>query len=258
VRKLFIRLDDVCPEMNWDRMAAVESVLDRYGVRPILAVIPNCRDPRITMGPARGDFWTWVRRKQSEGWHIGLHGFEHLYDNQNSGILPFHPQSEFAGLPYAAQKEKITRGLDILCKEGIAPTIWVAPGHSFDYETLRAVRDASDIRVVSDGVALLPYSEAGMLWLPQQRFGFSRFGYGVETICLHTNWMTATDIAEMEKFIAKNSSLFRNELSEVTAAYSERARSKLDDIYRVAFFAERQARRVIRKWIRGKNGESSD
>lgn len=254
MRKVFVRLDDVCPQMDWERMNAVESVLDRHGVRPILAVIPECRDARISMGPARRDFWPWVRRKQSGGWHIALHGFEHLYVNENAGILPFHSKSEFAGLPYVEQKEKIRRGIDVLRREGIDPTVWVAPGHSFDYETVRALIDASDIRVVNDGIAVFPYFEAGMVWLPQQRFAFSRVGYGVETVCLHTNWMSSTEVAKMDRFIAENRALFKSEISEVVAAYRKRKRSKLDDVYRTAFFAQRQARGAVRKWIRGRNG----
>lgn len=254
MRSLFVRLDDICPQMDWKKMAAVEAVLDRYGVHPILAVIPDCRDERISMGPARSDFWPWVRQKQSQGWHIALHGVEHLYVNENAGILPFHPKSEFAGLPYAEQKEKIARGVDILRNEGVTPKVWVAPSHSFDYDTVRALLEASDIRLVNDGIALLPYSEAGMLWLPQQRFGFSRVGYGVETVCLHTNWMSDADVAKMGSFIANNPDLFRNEIADVVAAYSNRKRSKLDDLYRSAFFAERQARGAFRRWIRRTNG----
>jgi predicted deacetylase len=254
LRKVFIRLDDICPQMDWAKMTAVESVLDRRRVHPILAVIPDCRDAKISMGPPRSDFWAWLRRKQSEGWCIALHGLEHLYVNRNAGILPFHAKSEFAGLPFAEQKEKITRGVDILQQEGIAPTLWVAPSHSFDYETVRALLDASDIRVVSDGIALLPYSEAGVVWLPQQRFGFSKVGYGVETVCLHTNWMSAADVAKMDVFIGDNPAFFDGTISDVVAAYSKRKRSKLDDLYRAAFFAERQARGVLRKWIRRPNG----
>jgi len=241
--------------MNWENLGAVEAVLDRYGVRPILAVIPSRRDPKLAMGPTRDDFWQWVRQKQSGGWHIGLHGFEHLYHSSDAGILPFHRQSEFAGLPYEVQRDKIAQAVDILGTQDIKPTIWVAPGHSFDYETLRALRDASDIRMISDGIAVLPYSEAGMLWLPQQRFVFSRVGYGVETICLHTNWMTPAEVERMERFIGRYSALFKHELTEVAAAYSNRKRSALDDIYRSAFFAERQARGLIRKWIHSKNGQ---
>lgn len=251
---MFIRLDDICPQMDWAKMSAVASVLDRHRVRPILAVIPDCRDERILMGPPRSDFWRWIRQKQSQGWHIALHGFKHLYVNEHAGILPFHAKSEFAGLPYAEQKEKIAQAVDILRREGVTATLWVAPSHSFDYDTVRALLDASDIRVVNDGIALLPYFEAGMVWLPQQRFGFSNVGYGVETVCLHTNWMSDADIARMDEFIGNNPALFRNEMSDVVTAYSKRKRSTLDDLYRAAFFAERQARGVFRKWIRRTNG----
>lgn len=40
-----LRLDDACPQMNAEKWAGVERILDKYKVRPIVGVIPENRDP---------------------------------------------------------------------------------------------------------------------------------------------------------------------------------------------------------------------
>lgn len=41
-----------------------------------------------------------LRRWQDKGWHIALHGYDHVYISENSGLEPFNNKSEFAGLSY--------------------------------------------------------------------------------------------------------------------------------------------------------------
>ena len=48
------------------------------------------------------------------------------------------------------------------------PKIWVAPAHSFDWVTLEALRQETDIRLVSDGIALNSYRKNGFDFIPQQ------------------------------------------------------------------------------------------
>ena len=40
-----LRLDDACPQMNTEKWARIERILDKYKVRPIVGVIPENRDP---------------------------------------------------------------------------------------------------------------------------------------------------------------------------------------------------------------------
>ena len=43
--KYIMRLDDACQKMNlenWDRM---ERLLTKYDIKPLVGVIPNCKDP---------------------------------------------------------------------------------------------------------------------------------------------------------------------------------------------------------------------
>ena len=47
MEKYIIRLDDACEKRDvkkWDQM---EQILDKYGVKPLVGVIPHCEDPMI-------------------------------------------------------------------------------------------------------------------------------------------------------------------------------------------------------------------
>src|SRR5712692_12017049 len=98
-----IRIDDICPTMNWAVWRAVEDVLVRYNISPLLAVVPDNQDPHLQITPARVDFWDCVRRWQALGWTIGLHGYRHSYVTRESGLLGINSFSEFAGLPEAGE-----------------------------------------------------------------------------------------------------------------------------------------------------------
>ena len=76
--RYLVRFDDICPTMNWAAWSRIETVLDRHGVAPILAVVPDNRDPKLMVDNSRADFWARVRGWQTKGWTIALHGFQHL------------------------------------------------------------------------------------------------------------------------------------------------------------------------------------
>ena len=42
-----LRLDDACPQMNAEKWARIERILDKYKVKPIVGVIPENRDPDL-------------------------------------------------------------------------------------------------------------------------------------------------------------------------------------------------------------------
>ena len=47
------------------------------------------------------NFWNKVRGWQNKGWHIALHGYDHIYISSNSGLVPFNNKSEFAGAVFS-------------------------------------------------------------------------------------------------------------------------------------------------------------
>src|SRR5579864_348716 len=137
--KLLLRFDDICPTMNWAVWQELEAILSDAGVKPLVAVIPDNRDPAFHLAAPRRDFWDNVRLWQARGWTIGVHGYQHLYVTRSSGLLGINAASEFAGLPFQEQERKIRLALGIFRSEGIEPKVWVAPGHSFDTTTIRAL-----------------------------------------------------------------------------------------------------------------------
>lgn len=179
--------------MNWAVWAEIEAILVNYGVIPILAVVPDNRCSLLKVGPPLPEFWQRVRDWQRKGWTIALHGYHHEYVTQNPGILKLDAKSEFAGIAPHRQKELIAQAANIFSREGVQPLAWVAPGHSFDLGTIRALRHVG-IQIISDGYAIFPFHSHGMLWIPQQLWRFYSLPAGVWTICFHHNSWTKENL----------------------------------------------------------------
>lgn len=224
-----LRFDDICPGMQWTRWNKVECILVDEGIRPIVAVVPDNRNAILNCDlPLGGDeFWGRVRRWQSFGWSIALHGYQHIHETSCSGIIGINPVSEFAGLPYEKQLRKLAAGLAIFERNGVTADAWVAPGHSFDNNTLLAL-EAVNIRTVSDGFTLLPYSDLReRFWVPQQLWRFRPMPFGVWTVCMHTNAWSESDVARFERDIVK----YRRRITDLDAIrerYRNRRRRHVD------------------------------
>lgn len=181
-----IRFDDITPGMAWTRFQPFEDLARELRLPYLLGVVPDCRDVKLMIEPSRPDFWPWVRRMKANGATIAQHGFTHLYETQAAGILGIGRKSEFAGLSYDVQYDRLARGKEILQSEGVWDGVFMAPSHSFDTATLRALK-ALGFRAVTDGFGFFPYEIDGIKAVPQlfaRPFGF---GVGVETVCIHAN-----------------------------------------------------------------------
>ena len=196
--KFLLRFDDICPTLNWSVWARVESILDRHGVKPLLAVVPENRDARLMVDPPNPDFWARVRDWQARGWTIAMHGYRHEYVTQDPGIIGLNARSEFAGLSYADQKEKIEKALAILLNEEVAPEAWIGPAHAFDQTTVRVLLEYG-LRIISDGFYFRPVQKFGATWIPQQLWKFRRLPAGLWTVCYHTNGFSEDSIIKLER-----------------------------------------------------------
>lgn len=222
-----VRFDDLCPTMNWDIWERVEDILIRNSVKPILSIVPDNRDPLLDVAPAQSVFWSRAREWHGRAWTIGLHGYQHLYLSRSTGLVGTRPLSEFAGLPRAEQHGKLSAALELFKAQGIVPEVWVAPGHTFDANTLDVLQTLR-LSVVSDGHSVWPHrDDSGVLWIPQQIWRFRSLPFGVWTVCLHPNHWTNADLQVFEANIHH----FRSQLSsvpEVIAAYGSRRRNFVD------------------------------
>jgi peptidoglycan/xylan/chitin deacetylase (PgdA/CDA1 family) len=186
---------------KWDK---VELVLDKYHVKPIVAVIPNNEDPMLQVDKHDDLFWEKVKKWEAKGWEIALHGYNHVYVSNRGGLVSINKRSEFAGLPYEVQEEKIKRGIEIFRQHGIDPKIWVAPAHTFDKDTLKALKQHTNISIISDGIALKPYKRFGFTWIPVQLPFFKYYSFGLWTVCLHPGTMREKYFPRMIDFMEKN------------------------------------------------------
>ena len=187
-----LRFDDICPTMNWSLWADIEAVLVQRRFKPILAVVPDNRDPGLQVDPPASDFWDRVRAWQDRGWTIALHGFQHRYVSRHAGLVAVRKKSEFAGLPEDVQREKLQRGLEIFERERISSRVWIAPGNTFDAVTV-ALLPEFGIRVISAGYFRHPYvCPRRMTWVPQQMYYFRPAPAGVWTVCYHHNQWSAS------------------------------------------------------------------
>jgi len=241
--RYFFRLDDIAPNMNWDNFNLVVSLFRRYNIKPLLAIIPNNKDPELLKYPANSDFWRIIKELNQDGWTIGQHGFEHLYKTGNGGVLKINKKGEFAGIDFETQRQMTENGKKILEEKLGEINIFVAPAHSFDKNTIRALL-TNNIKILSDGIALWPFKKYGIIWLPQITWRPRRFPLGFLTFTLHTNTMNSADFDNLNKFIIKNQNHIGN-FSELAEWYEKSnifmrffnllIRGVLPFIWRIAF-----------------------
>ena len=234
-----LRFDDICPTMNWSVWTKVERILDEADVRPILAVVPDNRHPALRHGPPLPAFWDRVRDWQGRGWTIGLHGYQHTEETRSGGLLRLNKWSEFAGLPYETQLSKLQQALSVFDEYEVPrPNLWVAPGHSFDKQTLKALA-AVGIETVSDGLAPRPYTDArGMFWIPQQMWRLRQMPVGVWTFGLHINSWTQADVDSFERFVTMRRRRFAS-VERIRDRYGRRSKSPIDSWCEAAYRTSR-------------------
>jgi hypothetical protein len=179
--------------MRWDFWDEIETLLDRWGIQPILAIVPDNQDPKLVVNPPNPVFWSRARHWQKKGWVIGQHGFRHVYDSRSPALVPWWEQSEFAGHPYQVQYARASAGLEALRAQRLEPSVWVAPSHSFDATTLKVLGDLG-IRFLSDGCGFRPHrDQSGLTWIPQQPWKPPGLSFGVWTFTFHHNTLSTTE-----------------------------------------------------------------
>lgn len=202
--KFIVRFDDICPTFRWDIWDEVVNILDNYNIKPIIAVIPNNEDPSLKNQEGKADFWEHIRAYQKKGWMIALHGFNHKYTNHKSGIMGISANSEFAGIEYSIQYEKISSGVKIFERENVKVDAFIAPSHSFDKNTLKILKEFN-INVISDGHLEKPYMLNEMLWIPCQLWEhFNVSKPGIYTVCYHPDKWKGEQLLKFRDNIAKN------------------------------------------------------
>lgn len=211
-----IRLDDIHPQMNLRNFTRMIGCLKKFNVTGILGVIPDNQDISLNRDKIDNNFWQRIKILERSGFAIAQHGYQHLYDTLEGGMLNINFQSEFAGHPYDIQKNKMEAGKKILEKKGLSPTLFMAPSHSFDQITLTVAKELN--YAITDGFGFWPKIKREVLFIPQLFASPMHLGVGVYTICLHTDNMNDNDFDKIEKHLNKNHKkyILPNQLSKYT------------------------------------------
>jgi hypothetical protein len=204
-----LRLDDASDFCDLEKWLRMEKLLLKYSIKPLFGVIPENLDPDF-LGKYRrySDFWTMVHRWIDNGWIPALHGYNHISLTSDGGLNPINHKSEFAGVSLSDQEAKISRGLSVLENHGVRPNYFFAPFHTFDINTIIALKNVSNIRFISDTIAFSSYSRDGLTFVPQQSGSVRKLPFKIVTFCYHPNAMTDSDFKCLERFLRAHSNEF--------------------------------------------------
>ena len=243
-----IRLDDACERRDiakWDRF---ERLLDEYNIKPLVGMIPECKDPQMEKYAFDEFYWKRVKTWHQKGWELAMHGYQHIYDSNNAGINPVNQVSEFAGHSLDRQREKVRLGYEFLKEHGVQPTVFFAPSHTFDTNTLEALKIETDIRIISDTPAWKPYRFYGFTFVPVQSGSVRSLPFKISTFCYHPNTMEDGDWNKLQQFLEKHSVLFTT-IAEAKEDCNRKP-SVLDKMTNESYFLLRKARKGLRDAVR--------
>jgi hypothetical protein len=245
--RYLLRIDDLCPTVRREPLLRLAALIQEFKFRPILAVVPDNRDPGLCAGEHDESFWKRMCAMEQAGAAIALHGYQHRAESRGRSLVPLHRDSEFAGVSALTQRTWIRTGLEILLSRGLNPMLWAAPRHGFDRNTLEALL-AEGISILSDGFARRPFLRGGFIWIPQQLWGPVDQHAGLWTICLHPNTMTKAQFDTLAAFVGERAAQFTS-VEEALAEFPPSRLTCLERMREKAAFA-RFAGSKIGSWVR--------
>lgn len=199
--KIAVRMDDITPDMNWENFYFFQELFKKANITPLLGIVPENRDEKLHCGQAREDFYEVMKELEQAGYCFAMHGCYHLYTTKRGGRFPLNNYSEFAGLPYDQQKEMLSFGKETLKAHGIETDIFMAPAHSYDKNTLKALKELGFTRI-TDGFGNAPYRESGIVFYPISfllKNSLKRERGGLTTMVVHANTLTRADKERYER-----------------------------------------------------------
>ena len=203
-----IRFDDINPNMDWEKFNQLKSVINKYKIKSILGVIPKCEDKTISNFPEYKNYFIDLQKMKSDGDLIAQHGYTHITDSKSKGLYGNEKRSEFAGLNYNDQYERIFKGKKILLKNSLWQPIFMAPVHTFDNTTIKVLRKL-DFKLITDGFSRYPYELNGMKLIPQiSSMPLPNFLPLISQLCIHINNLSDEKLKFLISFIEENNHLF--------------------------------------------------
>tara|TARA_Y100000991_G_C21867708_1_gene303693 strand:+ start:31 stop:786 length:756 start_codon:yes stop_codon:yes gene_type:complete len=207
--KIIVRFDDICPNLNWEIFLMIKSKLQDFGIRSVLGVIPDNKDKSFLKYEYKEKFFDLINDYKDFGDTIAQHGTHHKYSTNSSGILKINNRSEYAGHDFKYQYKLIKKGKQILESNSCWQPVFMAPSHSFDENTLLALNKLG-FKSISDGYGFFPYQQKGIYFVPQISSRPFNTGFGLATICIHTNNLNKKNVKSLLEFISSNRSRIIN------------------------------------------------
>lgn len=239
-KKYYIRLDDACPTMDFDKWNTIVSFLLSLNIKPLIGVIPNNEDSKLLFNKIDIYFWDLIKDWEQKGCVIAQHGYNHVYITKEGGLNPIQRRSEFAGVKYSLQKTKIIEGYEILKNKNLNVNCFFAPSHTYDLNTLKIIKKYTPIRFISDTLALKPYSYMGLTFYPVLGEKIRCFMPGDYTIALHPSAMSDNKILDFKNSVVRNKlNIYSFELLPAT-----KGKSIFDNIYSGFYFMARKLRKL--------------
>ena len=191
--------------MNWDLMERCEALLDEFNIKPVVGVIPSNKDEELLNYPNKNNFWEIVRNWQSKNWSVAMHGYTHVYDKETNkkDYFGYGGKSEFFDHSYEEQILRIRKGLKIFRDNNVGVKTFFAPNHTYDLNTLAALKDAGIFQVI-DGYGLMPYTLNQIKFIPQLFYKLFMLPFGIQSTQIHLNYWTEHDFQIFKKFIGNN------------------------------------------------------
>lgn len=217
--KIAIRLDDITADMDWNKFLRFKDLMDKYEVRPLLGIVPDNHDPKLKVDPPREDFWEYLReRRDKDGWVLCMHGCHHIYTTDKGGMLPLNRQSEFAGVPYEEQRDLLRKGKSILEQHGVETDLFMAPAHSYDLNTLMALRSLG-FTGLTDGFGTAPYLYSELVFYPisYRKSDSLKKEQGITTFVVHCNTLEDKDFQAYEEIFRNQKMVSYREMLETDA-----------------------------------------
>lgn len=240
--KYIYRIDDIHPRMLWGRFYTLMDLFKDYEVVPLLGIIPDNKDDSLNYEEENPDYWKLMKEMVEKGdIEICQHGYQHIYStiqkSINQNLYGRVSPSEFANLPYNVQLKKIKKGREILESYGLHTDIWMAPSHTNDKNTFRALKNLG-FRYITDGISVYPFKKHGLTFIPQQIWEPKKeFISGVFTICLHLDDLTDELIEEIKNHLKSEDDIIS--FSEATKLEKRLSHSFLNTAYkgkRIAYY----------------------
>ena len=198
--KIAIRMDDITPDMDWAKFLRFKELCDLYQVKPLIGVVPQNQDSMLSIDEPRKDFWEYILQLEKEGWIIAQHGCTHIYSTNKKGCFPLNAISEYAGISYEEQLASLQKGKKLLEEHKVYTDIFMAPAHSYDMNTLKALK-ACGFTKLTDGFGDSPYIWKELIFYPisfKQSTSLKK-NKGYTTFVVHANTMNDKDFERYEK-----------------------------------------------------------